>query len=236
MKNGTGTAVKAGSVTGFVKVGNVFYFADGNGLVRKGTDVTGSYSASTVEDFVGGLAGTASGPSVADGPALTARLRRPQGLARDAAGTIYWVEREGNSLRKLEGGQVTTLIGGTLGGYANGALSAAKLDNPRDVALGPDGRLYVVESFNSVVRVVDLAGGTISTLSGPDAKATGYVDSTTDRTQVLFNSPTALTFGTGPRANTLIVADAGNCVLRSVDPTSGASATIAGTAASCSHR
>ena len=45
------------------------------------------------------------------------------------------------------------------------ALSAA-LNNPRDLAFGPDGRLYIADEFNHRIRALDPATGIIETVVG----------------------------------------------------------------------
>lgn len=69
---------------------------------------------------------------------------------------------------------IEVLAGGERG-YADGADGAAALqarfDDPRDVALAPDGALYVVDSGNHRVRRIDPETGLIETVIGPGALA-----------------------------------------------------------------
>jgi DNA-binding beta-propeller fold protein YncE len=53
-------------------------------------------------------------------------------------------------------------------GYSGDGGSAleAQFDFPTDIELGPDGRLYVADRNNHVVRAIDLNAGTIETVVG----------------------------------------------------------------------
>lgn len=113
-------------------------------------------------------AGT-GGENIVDGAAADALLAQPSGLALAPDGrSLYFVDSETSSLRRLniEAGNVETLVGAGLFdfGHADGPLAQAKLQHPLGVD-AVDGRVYVADSYNSAVRVVDLASGTVSNLS-----------------------------------------------------------------------
>jgi DNA-binding beta-propeller fold protein YncE len=57
---------------------------------------------------------------------------------------------------------VATLGGCAAGGTDDGPRGRARFDNPSNVAIGPDGRAYVVDAGSSRVRIVDPAGETIT--------------------------------------------------------------------------
>ncbi len=59
---------------------------------------------------------------------------------------------------------VSTLTGAAGAGYVDGARGVARLNNPVNVAYGPDGRLYVADFDNDKLRVVDVVSGETSTL------------------------------------------------------------------------
>src|SRR6185436_6645318 len=91
----------------------------------------------------------------------------PFGIARD--GDMFYVADTFNhAIRKVDPatGAVTT-VAGALGksGYADGALADARFDQPRGLVFA-DGNLFVVDSGNSTVRLVDLAGGFVETIAG----------------------------------------------------------------------
>jgi sugar lactone lactonase YvrE len=65
-------------------------------------------------------------------------------------------------------GLVTTVAGNGTRGFSGdgGPATEASLDRPRDLELGPDGRLYIADTDNHRIRVVDLATGVITTIAG----------------------------------------------------------------------
>jgi len=65
-------------------------------------------------------------------------------------------------------GTIVTLAGTGEPGYAGDGKPAveARLNEPKSLALDGAGRLYIADSENHVVRMVDLASGTISTVAG----------------------------------------------------------------------
>ena len=120
------------------------YIAQANGgggnLVRK-------VSANGVITTVAG-GGTASGDG---GPATSARLARPLGVAVDTAGNLFITEANGNRVRKIsKSGTITTIAG---------------IDNPWHVAVDASGNLYVTQSSGATVRSVT-PDGTVTAIAG----------------------------------------------------------------------
>lgn len=105
-----------------------------------------------------------------DGPALEARFAMPFGqsadpsgrIAIDADGVIYFADSRNHRIRAIHtDGTIVTIAGsGSRTGEPGEGVPAteATLDNPVDVALGPDGSLYIADTMNSCVRRVDAAG------------------------------------------------------------------------------
>ncbi len=114
------------------------------------------------------LAGTGA-EDIRDGAADAAHLAQPSGLALSPAGDrLYFADSETSAVRRVDLGPapaVATLAGSGLFeyGYANGPLGQARLQHPLGLA-ATAGRLYVADSYNCCIRVVDLAGGTIADL------------------------------------------------------------------------
>jgi len=59
---------------------------------------------------------------------------------------------------------VSTLTGAADKGKVDGPRGTARLNNPVNVAYGPDGKLYVADFDNDLIRVVDVTTGDTSTL------------------------------------------------------------------------
>jgi hypothetical protein len=101
-------------------------------------------------------------------------------LAQAADGTLYISDSFHHAIRRVDPGadgvvtgasdELITTVAGTLGesGYDGdgGPATAAHLKQPFDVELGPDGRLYVADTENHVVRRVDLDKDEITTIAG----------------------------------------------------------------------
>ena len=113
------------------------------------------------------------------GPALEARISQPVGQAAepagrlvvDAEGNVYFADSGNNRIRKIDrDGIITTVAGNGTPGFAGdgGAAVDAQLSNPVDVEIGPDGSLYIADTYNSCVRVVSPEGiiGTVAGVCG----------------------------------------------------------------------
>jgi sugar lactone lactonase YvrE len=118
------------------------------------------------------VAGTGSSASTGDGgPATRATLADPESVAIDQAGDVYVGEAEGNRVRRIDTtGIISTYAGiGDLGYSGDGGPAVAAQLNAAGGAFGlavdAQGNLYIADSSNNAVRVVD-ATGIIRTYAG----------------------------------------------------------------------
>jgi sugar lactone lactonase YvrE len=93
----------------------------------------------------------------ADGTALDARFNSPKGIAVDRDGGVYIADSLNHAIRYLKDGRVTTVVGNAAREYGsrNGFDEQALFDFPVDVAIDPNGDLYVADLYNNKVRKVE---------------------------------------------------------------------------------
>jgi uncharacterized protein (TIGR03437 family) len=113
------------------------------------------------------VAGIGVGAFLGDGGAATAAaLNSPRGLAADAAGNLYIADRLNHRIRRIAGGNISTVAGTGAAGFSGdgGAATAAQISSPQAVALLPGGGFLIADSNNQRIRSV--TGGSISTIAG----------------------------------------------------------------------
>lgn len=115
------------------------------------------------------IAGTGQHRYAGDGgPATAAALNEPAALAVDGD-TLYIADQSNNRVRKidLKTGLITTVAGTGESGYTGDGMAAAEsgLSGPSGLAIGPDGLLYIADTFAGRIRKVD-GSGLISTVAG----------------------------------------------------------------------
>jgi len=118
-------------------------------------------------------------------------------------------------------GRVSTLVGGVVGN-SSGGFGSAKFAVPNDLVYdGKDG-LYVVDSINHNVRLIDLKLAVVSTVAG-----SGSAGNTDDKgVKAKFNSPTGIARGTN---GDLFVTDNQNHAIRRIDPAGNVTKLVGGT-------
>ena len=111
------------------------------------------------------------------GPATSANLYEPQGLAVDASGNLYIADSLDNRIRRVDAqtGIITTVAGtgdpcsnSTSACGDGGAATSADLNTPFGIAVDASGNLYIADTFDHRIRFVN-SGGTISTYAGTGA-------------------------------------------------------------------
>jgi uncharacterized protein (TIGR03437 family) len=149
--------------------GNLYIADTGNNRIRR---VNTSGQISTV-------AGTGvPGYSGDSGVAVNAQIVGPVGIAADAAGNVYF--SDGTRIRKvLASGFITTIAGGGDPGYSGdgGSAATAQLNNPNGLAVDTNGNVYVADTGNNAIRVLQpQAGGLqISAVTSGASNQTGVI-------------------------------------------------------------
>ncbi len=158
------------------------------------------------------------------GPATSARLSQPFGVATDAAGNVYIADTFNHVIRKVaSNGTITTVAGTNIGlfGGDGGPATKASIALPKGVATDAGGNLYIADTSNNRIRKVDTASGIITTVAGNGA-GTFAGDGGPAASASLF-APVSIALDA---AGNLYIADGGNKRVRKV--ASGVISTIAG--------
>ena len=109
-----------------------------------------------------------------DGEIGTSRLQHALGVTTNADGSLVYIADTYNSKIKLfdpTTGITTSLFGlSGNGGYRDGDASIAQFDEPGGLDFA-NGLLYVADTNNHVIRIIDLEAQTVSTLEFPNPEA-----------------------------------------------------------------
>jgi trimeric autotransporter adhesin len=158
-----------------------------------------------------------------NGPATSAALEQPYGVAVDAAGNVYIADTNNSVVRKVSGGTISTFAGNGVYGYSgdNGPAASARLCAPTGIAVDKAGNVYIADTNCSVVRKV--SNGTITTFAGNGTR--GYSLDSGPAASTALNTPVAVAVDA---AGNVYIADNGldNNVIREVS--NGLLTTIAG--------
>jgi uncharacterized protein (TIGR03437 family) len=136
--------------------GNLF-FVDQNTILR--LDATTGILTRVAGNGTTGFSGD-------NGPATSAQLYFPTGIAVDSAGDLYIADTRNNLIRKVANGVITIVAGNGFEGFTgdNGPATAARLANPQGVAVDSAGNLYIADIGNYRIRKV--SNGVITTVAG----------------------------------------------------------------------
>jgi len=215
----TGAELSFPSGLALDSAGNLYIADLDNSVIRKV-----SMSSGMIATVAGN--GTA-GYSGDGGPATSAELSYPNGIALDASGNIYIADQYNNSIREVtvSTGAIATVAGnGTLGYSGDGGpATSAELNTPESIAFDSTGNLYIADSDNERIRMVTISTGVISTVAG-----TGWPSYCCDGGPAVdaeLHFPAAIVLD--PAGN-LYIADTDNNLIRKVTVSSGIITTIAG--------
>jgi hypothetical protein len=128
-----------------------FYILERNGNALRYVDPTGHIKTVVGTGVKGG-----SGDG---GPGLQATMNGPKYIAMDRDGSVLIADAENNVLRRYnpKNGLITRIAGTGKGGAAglDGDPLQAQLRRPHGVTVGPDGALYITDSYNDrILKIV----------------------------------------------------------------------------------
>jgi DNA-binding beta-propeller fold protein YncE len=147
--------------------GTVFVADSGNHLIRIiATNGTVSVLAGNPETF-----------GSADGTGTNAFFNSPVGLALTPDGSLFVSDANNFTLRRVTASGVVTTIAGAAGqdGSTDGPATAARFGKPAELALAPNGTLYIADAAHHTIRRLTPDGrvSTIAGLVGADGAADG---------------------------------------------------------------
>lgn len=217
------TSVQLVAPTGLAADGDALYIAEsGRHRVRRVDLLSGTIST---------IAGTGAAGNGGDGgPASSARLANPTGLAI-AGQYLYIADYSNHRVRRIDlaTGIITTVAGTGGSGFSGdgGAAVNAELQFPAHVAVSDDG-LFIADAGNGRVRFVEFKTNTISTIAGGGWVVGGDGQRAVE---VILNRPIGLAIGRDPRrlSDSLLIAEEGSHRVRIVELKSNIISTMAGT-------
>lgn len=105
------------------------------------------------DDYIRLVTSEVVGTLVNDDNSLT-QFSEPQGLSTDAEGNVYLADTGNSQLWKISpDGELSEFMGGE-GGYVDGALLAARVNQPKGLVVAPSGNLFITDGGNMRVRRV----------------------------------------------------------------------------------
>jgi sugar lactone lactonase YvrE len=160
--------------------------------------------------------------------ATEAKLIEPFAVEFDAAGNLYIAEMQGHRIRVVgPDGRIGTVAGTGVAGAAGdgGAARLAQLNGLHDVRFSPrDGNLYIADTWNLRVRMIDMGSGMISTVAGTGVK--GFGGDGGAAVAAAMGEAYAIAFNNA--GTKMYVADLDNFRVRMVDMVNGIMTTVAG--------
>jgi sugar lactone lactonase YvrE len=194
---GPATQASIGSVSGITtdSENRIYFSSDSNSVVRM-VDNTGIIHA-VAGNGIQGFSGDG-------GPATSAQLSAPQGVAVDSNGNLYIADEFNNRVRMVDpSGVITTL-----------AATSSSVTDPTGLVLR--GNTLYISTFANLMWAVDLPTQLINPIAGSVPPVSGgFNGDGLPALATMFYQPSGMAFDS---AGNLLVADAGNDRVRKIDP------------------
>lgn len=144
-------------------------------------------------------------------------ISSPQGLFTDCVGQIYVTNAKHDVISLIDTlGNARVIVGDSTfpGGYVDGHISVARIDDPIGITVGPDGAVYFIDGGSHTIRM--LKNDVVSTIAG--SFGAGNVPAGTGTVagaSAKFNKPFGITFNS--TYTKLFISDQGNGKIREID-------------------
>lgn len=148
-------------------------------------------------------------------PANLTGLSDPGGVAVATNGDIYVADTGNNQIKRFTsaGGAPAQTFGSGTAGSTDGAAATAQFDHPQGLAIAPDGVVFVADTGNSLIRIIN-TNGAVSTIAQPTNIVSFVAFANPRGIAVSYDAQAAAAgavtaFG-APLSTNLFVADTGN--------------------------
>lgn len=114
-------------------------------------------------------AGTGKGAHAGDGGSATqADVFGARAVALAPDDSLYLMERQGSCIRRIHDGMIETIAGTGARGYAGDGSDArhAVFNAPKEMAVDAAGNIFVVDTENHVIRLIDAKSSIVTTIAG----------------------------------------------------------------------
>ena len=154
------------------------------------------------------------------GQATRAEIAQPYGISV-GSGTLYIADSFNSRIRavQLSTGVISTIAGSSIvyGGYSGdgGLAIAAMLNTPYGVTVDGNGNVWIADTWNQVVRLVNVSTGIINTVAGGGSSSGDNMLATLAQ----LSEPESLTIDA---SGNVLITDSGNSLIRKLTLCAGA--------------
>ncbi len=238
--NAAATSATLNSPSGVVvdAAANIFIADTDNFVIREVT-------AGTIQTIIGNNTLAYSGDS---GLALNAELSSPAAVSVDSLGDIFIADSENSAIREVVAatgdiqtvaGSITICASSTVACGDGAVATSAQLNSPQGIFLDASGSIFIADTEDNRIRVVNTGTATITvagiaipslTIATVAGNGTaGYLGDAGAATSAELNGPYGVFVDS---AENIFIADTGNNVIREVSST-GTINTVAGNGTDC---
>jgi hypothetical protein len=176
------------------------------------------------------FAGTGSpGFSGDTGPASSAQLNSPTGVAVDKAGNVFIADMGNNRIREVQAstGDIVTVAGNGTPGFGGdgGAPTNASVGSPEAVFVDQLGNIFIAQ--DTKIREIAASTGLIETIAGTGTR--GFSGDGGPATSAQLNGANGICVD---KFENVLISDSGNQRIRKISASTGIISTIAGTGTS----